>query len=169
MAIRHPGLRAARALSLSSGTVVQIAPAAEIDIGAGFVARRELTLSVQGRLSIGTGMFCNRGAMIAAMREVIIGDDVRLGERVSIVDHNHVIEPLDDATARFGAYEAEPIVIGNRVLVGANCVILAGTRIGDDAVIGAGSVVRGEIPPGVLAVGAPARVRRALRPTGAAR
>jgi maltose O-acetyltransferase len=103
------------------------------------------------------------------MREVIIGDDVRLGERVSIVDHNHVIEPLDDATARFGAYEAEPIVIGNRVLIGANCVILAGTRIGDDAVIGAGSVVRGEIPRGVLALGAPARVRRALRPTGAAR
>lgn len=168
MAIRHPGLRAARALSLSGGTVVQIAPAAEIEIAPGFVGRRDLTLSVQGRLSIGTGMFCNRGVMLAAMREVTIGDDVRLGERVSIIDHNHVIEPLDDLAGRFGAYEAAPIVIGNRVLIGANCVILAGARIGDNAVIGAGSVVRGEIPPGVLAVGAPARVKRALRATGAA-
>jgi acetyltransferase-like isoleucine patch superfamily enzyme len=164
MAIRRPGLRAAH-LSLSSGTVVQISPAAEIEIGAGFVARRDLTLSVHGRLRIGTSMFCNRGVMLAAMREVVIGDDVRLGERVSIIDHNHVIEPLDDAAARFGAYEAAPIVIGNRVLIGANCVILAGSRIGDDTVIGAGSVVRGEIPSGALAAGAPATVRRSLRPT----
>jgi acetyltransferase-like isoleucine patch superfamily enzyme len=101
--------------------------------------------------------------MLAAMHDVVIGDDVRLGERVSIIDHNHIIEPLNDMAARFGAYEAAPIVIGDRVLIGANCVILAGSRIGDDAVIGAGSVVRGEIPPGVLAVGAPATVKRALR------
>jgi acetyltransferase-like isoleucine patch superfamily enzyme len=168
MAVRHPGLRAAPDLSLSSGTVVQISPGAEIEIGAGFVARRDLTLSVQGRLSIGTGMFCNRGAMLAAMRQVTIGDDVRLGERVSIIDHNHVIEPLDDVAARFSAYETAPIVIGDRVLISANSVILAGSRIGDDAVIGAGSVVRGEIPGGVLAVGAPARVKRALTRTAVA-
>lgn len=164
--IRHPALRRVHGLSLAGGTVVQITPEADIDIGSGFVARRDLTLSVQGRLRIGTGMFCNRDVMLAAMREVVIGNDVRLGERVSIIDHNHVIEPLDDLAARFGAYETAPIVIGDRVLISANCVILAGARIGDDAVIGAGSVVRGEIPRGVLAVGAPAQVKRVLRPTG---
>ncbi len=163
MAMRHPALRRAPGLALSAGTAVQVAPGATIDIAPGFVARRDLTLTVQGRLSIGRGMFCNRGVMLAAMHDVVIGDDVRLGERVSIIDHNHIIEPLNDMAARFGAYEAAPIVIGDRVLIGANCVILAGSRIGDDAVIGAGSVVRGEIPPGVLAVGAPATVKRALR------
>lgn len=160
-ALRYPALRGCD-LRLASGTRVLIAPTAEIEVGAGFFARPDLTLTVQGRLRIGTGMFCNRGVMIAAMHDVAIGDDVRVGERVSIIDHNHVIEPLDDIRARFGEYEAEPISIGDRVLIGANAVILAGSRIGDDAVIGAGAVVRGEIPPGVLAVGVPATVRRAL-------
>jgi acetyltransferase-like isoleucine patch superfamily enzyme len=164
VAMRHPALRRARGLALDAGAAVQVAPGAGVSIGAGFVARRDLTVTVQGRLTIGRRMFCNRGVMLAAMHDVAIGDDVRLGERVSVIDHNHVIEPLNDLAARFGAYEAAPIVIGDRVLVGANSVILAGSRIGDDTVIGAGSVVRGEIPAGVLAVGAPARVKRSLRP-----
>lgn len=158
---RHPALRGS-ALRLSAGTEVQVAPAARIEIGRGFVARRDLTLTVHGHLRIGCGMFCNRGVMLAAMQEILIGDDVRVGERVSIIDHNHVIEPLEDLAARFGAYQTAPITIGHRVLLSANCIVLAGSRIGDDAVIAAGSVVRGEIPPGVLAVGAPAAVKREL-------
>lgn len=158
---RFPALRAAR-LRLAHGAEVMIAPGAQVQIADGLVARPDLTLTVQGALRIGRRLFCNRGVVIAAMREVSIGDDVRLGERVSIIDHNHVTEPLSDHHARFHAYEAAPISIGDRVLISANCVILAGARIGDDAVIGAGSVVRGEIPPGVLAVGAPAQVKRRL-------
>jgi acetyltransferase-like isoleucine patch superfamily enzyme len=158
---RHPALRGTR-LHLAPGAQILISPGARIEIGPGFVARRDLTLSVQGSLRVGRGMFCNRGVMLAAMHEVTIGDDVRLGERVSIIDHNHVIEPLDDLDARFGAYEAASIAIGDRVLISANCVILAGTSIGDDTVIAAGAVVRGEIPAGVLAAGAPASVKRPL-------
>lgn len=161
---RHRALHS-DGLWLSSGAEVRTAPTADIRIGPGFVARRDLTLTVQGRLRIGRGMFCNRGVMLAAMREVVIGDGVRLGERVSIIDHNHVIQPLDDLQGRFEAYEAAPITIGHRVLISANCVVLAGARIGDDAVIAAGSVVRGEIPPGVLAAGAPAAVKRVLAPS----
>lgn len=163
---RHPAMRGAD-LRLDPGAALLIAPRAEVAIAPGFVARRDLTLTVQGRLRIGRGMFCNRGVVLAAMREVTIGDDVRVGERVSIIDHNHVIEPLDDMPARFGAYEAEPITIGDRVLIGANCVILAGARIGDDAVIAAGSVVRGSIPAGTLAAGVPAQVKRPLRASDA--
>jgi acetyltransferase-like isoleucine patch superfamily enzyme len=158
---RHPALRGTQ-LHLAPGTQMLISPSARIQIGPGFVARRDLTLSVQGELQIGRGMFCNRGVMLAAMHRVTIGDDVRLGERVSIIDHNHVIEPLDDLDARFSDYEAAPVAIGDRVLISANCVVLAGAFIGADSVIAAGSVVRGEIPAGVLAAGAPASVKRAL-------
>jgi acetyltransferase-like isoleucine patch superfamily enzyme len=160
-AARHPALRGTR-LHLAPGTQLLISAGARVEIGPGFVARRDLTLSVQGSLRVGRGMFCNRGVMLSAMHRITIGDDVRLGERVSIIDHNHVIEPLDDLGARFGAYEAAPIAIGDRVLISANCVILAGASIGDDSVIAAGAVVRGDIPPGVLAAGAPASVKRAL-------
>jgi maltose O-acetyltransferase len=159
---RYPMLRQSR-LAIAPGAELLIDPAAVVSIGPGFVSRRDLTLSVQGTLHIGRGMFCNRGVIIAAMQEVRIGDDVRCGERVSIVDHNHVLEPLEDRDARFFEYTCAPIEIGDRVLIGANAVVLAGARIGDDAVIGAGAVVTGDVPPGTLAVGVPATVRRSLR------
>jgi acetyltransferase-like isoleucine patch superfamily enzyme len=162
-ALRHPALRGGRA-RLARGAQILIGPAADVSLGDGFVARRDLTLTVNGVLRVGRNLFVNRGVMIAAMHQVWIGDDVRLGERVSIIDHNHVTEPLSDMAGRFADYEAAPVVIGDRVLISANCVVLAGARIGDDAVIAAGSVVRGEIPAGVLAAGAPATVKRPLRP-----
>jgi maltose O-acetyltransferase len=50
------------------------------------------------------------------------------------------------------------VVIGKRVFVGAGAIILPGSRIGDDSIVGAGAVVRGEVPPGSLVVGNPAKV-----------
>lgn len=166
LAWQQPQLRAA-GMELSAGTEVRISRGARVQIGRGFVAGRDLTLNVSGLLEIGAGMFCNRGVMLVAIHKIVIGDDVRLGERVSLIDHNHVIEPLDNLPARFHEYEAAPIRIGDRVLIGANCVVLAGATIGDDVVIAAGSVVRGEIPPGVLAAGTPAVVKKRLAPTAA--
>ena len=162
-AARHPALRGTRA-RFAQGAQILVGPEAEVRLGDGFVARRDLTLTVQGALRVGRNLFANRGVIIAALHQISIGDDVRLGERVSIIDHNHVTEPLADVRARFADYEASPIVIGDRVLISANCIVLAGARIGDDAVIAAGSVVRGEIPAGVLAAGTPATVKRSLRP-----
>ena len=55
-----------------------------------------------------------------------------------------------------------PVVIGRNVWLGANVTVLPGVTIGDDSVIGAGSVVTRDIPVGVVAVGSPARVVRAI-------
>ncbi len=163
---RHPALRESR-LMLGPGAELLIAPEADLRVGRGLVARRDLTLSVQGRLRVGRRLFCNRGVMIAAMREITVGDDVRLGERVSIIDHNHVLEPLDDLDGRYNEYLCEPVEIGDRVLIGAGSVILPGSRIGDDAVIGAGAVVTGEVRAGTLALGSPASEQRDLRRSAA--
>jgi len=51
-----------------------------------------------------------------------------------------------------------PVVIGDRVFVGVGAIILPGTRIGDDSVVAAGAVVRGDIPPWSMVVGNPAKV-----------
>ena len=160
--IRHPALRDSR-LRLGPGAELLIGRDAEISVARGFVARRDLTLSVQGRLSIGHNLFCNRGVMIAAMNSVEIGDDVRFGERVSVIDHDHVLEPLSDVRARFDEYETQAITIGNRVLIGANTVVLPGAHIHDDAVVGAGSVVSGDVPAAAVAYGVPATLRRKLQ------
>lgn len=161
VAARHPELRGTN-MTFGPGAFVQITPGAKIDIGPGFRARPDLTLDVRGELSVGVGMFCNRGVRIGVMNRVTIGNSVRVGERTSILDSNHVIEPLADEHQRFQSYESAPITIGNRVLISANCLILAGATVGDDAVIAGGSVVTGEIPAGTLAAGAPAHVMRML-------
>lgn len=57
---------------------------------------------------------------------------------------------------------ARPIVIGNDVWIGAGSTILAGVTIGDHTVIGAGSVVKHDIPANVVAVGVPCRVMRQI-------
>jgi acetyltransferase-like isoleucine patch superfamily enzyme len=149
-------------MNIGPGAFVQIAPTARISIGPGFRARPDLTLDVRGELAIGKGMFCNRGVVIGVMDQIQIGDLCRVGERTSIIDSNHVLEPLTEVDERFSAYDTVPVTIGDRVLISANCLILAGAEIGDDAVIAGGSIVLGRIPSGVLAAGAPAVVKREL-------
>jgi acetyltransferase-like isoleucine patch superfamily enzyme len=57
---------------------------------------------------------------------------------------------------------SQPTAIGDRVWIGANVSILKGVNIGNQSVIGAGSVVTRNIPPGVVAVGVPAKVMKVL-------
>lgn len=87
---------------------------------------------------------------------------MRFGERVSIHDSDHEFEPVPISAEMRDASSSSPISIGDRVWIGANSVILRGASIGADSVIAAGSVVRGSIPPGVLAAGVPAKVIRPL-------
>lgn len=160
--LRHRPLRGTR-MRLGGGAHLVISNQATMNVGPGFKARRDLTLVVLGTLEIGAEMFCNRGVVLAAADRIHIGDQVRIGERSSIIDHNHVVEPVRDIEARMQSYETAPITIGDRVLIGANCTILAGSEIGEDSVIAAGAVVRGPIPPRVIAAGVPATVKRSLR------
>ncbi len=81
-----------------------------------------------------------------------IGDHSIIASGVRIVAHDAAIKRLTGYT------EVRPVTIGSRCYIGAGAIVLPGTVIGDDAIIGAGSVVKGEIPSGAVAVGNPARV-----------
>lgn len=81
-----------------------------------------------------------------------IGDDVTLAPRVHILCH-------DASTKAFMNYtKVGNVIIGNRVFIGAESVVLPGVTIGDDVVIGANSTVTHNIPSNSVAVGSPARV-----------
>ncbi len=114
------------------------------------------------RLSIGQGTYLNRGTFIDALERVTIGRHVAMGPGCYVTDHDHGTDPtrppLDQPMV------ARPTVIGDRVWLGARVVVLKGVTIGDGTVVGAGSVVTRSLPPGVVAVGVPARVVR-TRPT----
>ena len=70
--------------------------------------------------------------------------------------------PLDAETRDQGLEFAYPITVGSHVWFGANVTVLPGVTIGDNSVIGAGSVVTRDIPAGVVAVGNPCRVLRSI-------
>jgi maltose O-acetyltransferase len=81
-----------------------------------------------------------------------IGSHTIIAGNVQVLAHDAAIKRITGYT------EVRPVKIGRRCYIGAGSIILPGAVIGDDSVIGAGAIVRGEIPPGSLAVGTPARV-----------
>ena len=118
---------------------------ARVSLGRETVSRGGLTIRAeQGKIVIGDKCFFNTNCSLTAMEDITIGDRCQFANNLVIVDHDH------DYRAGWGHYRTAPVHIGNDVWVGANCVILKGTTIGDHCVIAAGSVVSGEVPPGTV-------------------
>lgn len=108
-------------------------------------------------IEIGHRFYSNYGLIILDCAKVTIGDDVLIGPNVGIYTAGHPI----DAKQRAEGWElAKPITIGNRVWIGGGSILNPGVRIGDNSIIGSGSVVTKDIPPSVIAVGNPCRVLR---------
>jgi len=117
-----------------------------------FRLRQQVTALEGGTLQIGPNSFFNDGVTICASTRIQIGHSCKIGDMVYIYDTDfHSVSP-DTTIGR------KAVTIGNNVWIGTNSMILAGTTIGDHAVIAAGSIVTGEIPPKSLAAGNPARV-----------
>ncbi len=108
---------------------------------------------------LGDGVFVNFGAVILDCASVVIGDGCQIGPGVQLLAADH---PRQADLRRQGWEMAEPIRLGRNVWVGGGVIVCPGVTIGDDAILGAGSVVTRDIPAGVLAVGCPARVVREL-------
>ncbi|MCC6613107.1 MAG: acyltransferase [Anaerolineae bacterium] len=113
------------------------------------------------RLIIGDD-FGMTGGCIVAEQEIVIGNRVTIGANCTIMDTD--FHPLDPQTRHARPYDAAtaPVRIEDDVFVGMNSLILKGVTLGAGSVIGAGSVVTSDIPPGVIAAGVPAKVIRGL-------
>jgi galactoside O-acetyltransferase len=108
---------------------------------------------------IGDDFFGNVNLTFVDDVEIRIGDGVMIAPSVTLTTTGHPVHPARRVDfARF----SEPIVLEDRVWIGSNAVVLPGVRIGYGSVIGAGSVVSRDIPPMVVAVGAPCRVLRTV-------
>lgn len=119
-----------------------------------------LTRTQDAEIRIGNNVGIS-GATIYARKSIIIGDNTLIGGNTKIIDND--FHPVDPEIRRKTPNEnmgLRPIEIGENVFIGCNCLILKGTKIGDNTVIGAGSVVSGEIPANCVAAGNPARVIR---------
>jgi acetyltransferase-like isoleucine patch superfamily enzyme len=112
----------------------------------------------RGKIEIGYGTYVNRYTMLDAHEQITIGRDVMIGPHTYITDGNHGTEA--HASVKSQPMTSRPVMIEDEAWIGAHVTILAGVRIGQGAVIGAGSVVTADIPPHVVAYGVPATVRR---------
>lgn len=110
-------------------------------------------------IHIGDKFFANFNLTILDEATVTIGDNVFIGPNVSIYTACH---PLEAEARNTGEEWAEPVTIGNSVWIGGSATILPGVKIGDNCVIGAGSVVTKDIPSNSVAAGNPARVIKHL-------
>ena len=110
-------------------------------------------------IEIGENFYSNVNCVILDGAKVTFGDNVFVAPNCGFYTAGH---PLDVKQRNAGIEYAYPITIGNSVWIGANVSVLPGVTIGDNCVIGAGSVVSRDIPANSVAVGNPCRVIKTL-------
>ncbi len=128
-------------------------------VGEGTEIRPPFQVDYGTNIHVGARCFANFGLVALDVARIEIGDDVQFGPNVQLLTPTHPLAP----TPRREKWEAaQPITIGDNVWLGGGVIVLPGVSIGDDTVVGAGSVVTRDLPAGVVAVGNPARVVREL-------
>ncbi len=143
---------------LEIGVGVRVMPFCEI-----LVAPHSRFSSTRGGLSIGDNVVIATGVNLRAA-----GGEIRIGANSGIAQHSVVVAAnhkvfLGEAPFSGPWDESRTgVEVGRNVWVGANCVLLPGTRIGDNSLIAAGSVVNSEIPSGEIWGGTPARRLKAV-------
>lgn len=110
-------------------------------------------------ISIGNNFYANYDCIMLDGNKIEIGDNVLFGPRAGIYTSNHAIDPSERQN---GGCFSKPVKIGNNVWMGGDVKVLQGVSIGDNTVIGAGSVVTRDIPANVVAAGNPCKVLRKI-------
>lgn len=128
-------------------------------IGAGAVVKPSFRCDYGFNISIGERSFVNYDCVFLDCNRITIGTEVQIAPGVHIYTATH---PLDAATRRSGLESARPVVIGDGVWLGGGTIVCPGVTIGEDTVVGAGSVVTRDLAANVLAAGNPCRVLRRL-------
>ena len=142
------------AVTLPRGTIrpgerIVISMGGTVVAGPGCALSENAIIQVEaGILRLGCDAFIGIGAVIVAREAISIGDNVLIAEYVTIRDQDHAPD---------GGFRVTPVRIGHNVWIGAKSTITRGVTIGDGAVIGANSVVTGDVPAGCTVAGAPAR------------
>ena len=121
-----------------------------------------ITIADDARVTIGEGCFLNLQTMIAAHTEVTIGDHVMFANGCFISDASHRYDDRSIPVTWQGFSSKGPTRIGSNCWFGVNCVVTTGVTIGERCVVGANSVVTRDLPDGVIAAGAPAKVIREI-------
>lgn len=126
------------------------------EVGEGAVIRPPFHCDYGYNIRLGRDVFLNYGCVILDVVAVAIGEATQIGPNVQILTADH---PRDPAERAAGLEWGRPVTIGRNVWIGGGGILLPGVSVGDDAIIGAGSVVTRDVPAGATVTGNPARAR----------
>ena len=155
-----------RNLSLGPGVLfigrLKLARGTKLSLGAHCRVRKTVIVNGGGEVSVGEHTLLN-GCWIGAAQRVEVGAWALISDcNISDTDF-HNLAPRErhlPASAR----ASSPVVIGRNAWIGARAIVLKGSRVGTDSVVGSGSVVRGDVPEGVVVAGNPAVVVKRFPP-----
>lgn len=136
-------------LCLSDG--IEISRRAHIDFGSRLRTRGHCVFNAQdyGSLTFGENVFLNQGCQFNCRKEISIGTGTEFGPNVLVYDHDHAYR---GGRIKKREFTTDRVTIGRNCWIGGGCIILRGSTIGDYAVIAAGSIVKGDVPPNTLFV-----------------
>ena len=100
----------------------------------------------KGKIQIGSYSCFGENLIIVAREKIIIGEKCIIAPNVCFFDHDHIFDSNGYSTG----YKYGEIVVGNHVWIGANVVILRGSKIGNNCIIGAGCVIKGSMPDNTI-------------------
>lgn len=107
-----------------------------------------IKVNKDAQITIGQHTSLNNGTTVVSRTRIKIGDNCSVGPNVMIYDHDHVFGR--NTSIKDDEYKCSEVEIGDNVWIGAGAIILRGSHIGNNSVIGAGTVVKGDIPSGSL-------------------
>lgn len=141
--IRYRGLIIDGLFRGHKDTQITLQEAGKISIGKRVSFQRNVSLSsVGGTLSVGSEVSFNRNCILVCRKEICIGDRCIFGPNVLIYDHDHQYSK----SGVTNKYNTGSVIIEDGCWIGGNVTILRNTHIGEQSVIGAGCVVRGDVP-----------------------
>lgn len=130
-------------------------------IGKSCIIKSGCIITQPEKIVIGDGVSIQYNCYLSGKGGITIGNDVSLGNGTKIFTTEHPYKSDDGKEKnafKYNKLECMPTVIGNNVITGADVIILAGVRIGDNVMIGAGSVVTKDVPQNSVYAGNPARL-----------
>jgi maltose O-acetyltransferase len=128
-------------------------------VGEGVVVKPPFRCDYGSQISIGSGTFVNYDCVMLDVVPIAIGAACQIASGVQFLAATH---PIDPKPRRAGWEYGRPITIGDNVWLGGGVIVCPGVTIGDDTVVGAGAVVTRDLASGVVAIGNPAAVHRAI-------
>ena len=156
---------------ISVDRIPYITACPRIELGSDIRISGEIAIKGNSRrspvLKIGNGVFLGHWTTFAVAERIEVGDFVAIGGNTYIADtegHSHYNPRQPIWTVPASDEDIEPVIIEDNVQISRDCMILKGVRIGARSVIGAGSVVRSNIPPDSVVMGNPARVIKRMTP-----